>query len=130
MCFCFLCVPCLSFASVQTVGVSSVPLQCLFVCFSVVSGFSQAWFLKDNCCLALVKCQCQTTMILKKKPSDEENGLHTTTSPLEKHKDITTPRLGTLFKCLHFAKMAQKSNFQTRNGRFFCIAEQTNPYDL
>ena len=63
MCFCFLCVPCLSFASVQTVGVSSVPLQCLFGCFSVVSGFSQAWFLKDNCCLALVKCQCWTKLI-------------------------------------------------------------------
>ena len=65
MCFCFLCVPCLSFASVQTVGVSSVPLQCLFGCFSVVSGFSQAWFLKDNCCLALVKCQCWTKLIFQ-----------------------------------------------------------------
>ena len=47
----------------------------------------------------------------KKKPSDEENGLHTTISPLEKHKDITPRNLGTLFTCLHFSKMLEKIKF-------------------
>ena len=47
----------------------------------------------------------------KKKPSDEENGQHATTSPLEKHKDITPRKLGTLFTFLHFSKMREQIKF-------------------
>ena len=47
----------------------------------------------------------------KKKPSEQENGQHTTTSPLENHEDITPRKLGTLFTFLHFSKIRAKIKF-------------------
>ena len=57
----------------------------------------------------------------KKKPSDEENGQHTTTSPLEKHKDITPRKLGTLFTFSHFSKMRAKIKFSNTKWTILLI---------